>query len=259
MKAIVLSAGQGRRLLPLTTTLPKCLLAADGEHSILELQLRALAACGIRRVTVMVGFGAHQVEQFLATRPGDSLTVRTRYNPFFTTTNNLVTCWLAGREMTEDFVLLNGDTLFEPAILQRVLANIGSPVTLAIDQKAEYDDDDMKVALDGNRRLVAVSKTLIASTVNGESLGLMAFRGNGVATFQAALDDAIREPKALEQWYLEVINTMARSVEIDTALSQGYWWTEIDTAEDLAQARAHFAHRRSNPLETSPHSSLADS
>jgi choline kinase len=43
MKAIVLSAGQGRRLLPLTEERPKCLLAADGDEPVLALQLRALA------------------------------------------------------------------------------------------------------------------------------------------------------------------------------------------------------------------------
>jgi L-glutamine-phosphate cytidylyltransferase len=259
MKAIVLSAGQGRRLLPLTTTLPKCLLTVDRGRTILELQLHALAACGIRRVTVMVGFGAAQVEQFLMTQPIDTLRVRTRYNPFFTKSNNLATCWLAAPEMSEDFVLLNGDTLFEPDILRRVLAATDSPVTLAIDQKVAYDDDDMKVALDGDKRIVAVSKTIAASSINGESLGLMAFRGHGVTTFQAALDDAVRDPKALDQWYLEVINTMARSVDINTALSGGHWWAEVDTPEDLAQARAHFDRRRASQQYTTSPSSLVNS
>ena len=69
MKAIVLSAGQGKRLLPYTARQPKCLLPVDGERSMLEVQLRALARCGIERATVLVGFGASLVDRFVATTP----------------------------------------------------------------------------------------------------------------------------------------------------------------------------------------------
>jgi len=244
MKALVLSAGQGRRLLPLTTEEPKCLLPVDGNRPVLELQLHELARCGIRNATVMVGFGAEKVERFLATHPLGGIEVRTRYNPFFETTNNLVTCWLAIPEMTEDFVLLNGDTIFETGVLRRVLASREDPVTLAIDRKAEYDeDDDMKVTLNGGRRLKVVGKTLPASTVNGESIGLMAFRGKGVEALRVALEAAIRDPAALHRWYLSVINSMAGSGLVHTVSIQGHWWTEIDTPDDLATARAHFVRR----------------
>jgi choline kinase len=69
MKAIILSAGQGRRLLPFTADLPKCLLPVDAGRTVLEFQLRTLAQCGIDRVTIMVGFGTDKVEQFLLTNP----------------------------------------------------------------------------------------------------------------------------------------------------------------------------------------------
>jgi L-glutamine-phosphate cytidylyltransferase len=244
MKAIVLSAGQGRRLLPLTVEEPKCLLSVDVDRSILELQLQALASCGIERVCIMVGFGAARVERFLAMHRIKPLEVRTRYNPFFATSNNLVTCWLAMAEMTEDFVLLNGDTLFEPKILRRLLASPPAPVTLTIDRKAEYDEDDMKVSLVGDRRLIAVGKTLPATETNGESVGLMLFRGTGVEAFRGTLEAAIRHPAALQQWYLSVINTMAGPLRVEAELIKGLWWAEIDTPEDLRRARTHFAHQQ---------------
>jgi L-glutamine-phosphate cytidylyltransferase len=241
MKAIVLSAGRGRRLLPSTAELPKCLLPVDADRPVLELQLRTLARCGIRQATVMVGFGAEKVERFLATRAPTDIAIRTRYNPFFATTNTVVTCWLATPEMTEDFVLLNGDTLFETEILRRLLASPEAPLTLAIDQKAEYDEDDMKVALNGGRQLKAVGKTLATAAIDGESLGLMAFRGTGAAAFQSALEAAIRDPAALQKWYHDIISLMANSLIVETALIKGLWWREIDTPEDLAEARAYFA------------------
>ncbi len=245
MKVIILCAGQGRRLLPFTKEEPKCLLAVDGDRSVLELQLRALARCGITQVTVMVGFGTDRVEQFLATHPVAELNVRTRYNPFFAITNNLVTCWSASAEMTEDFVLLNGDTLFDPEALRLLLTSPEAPVTLVINRKAEYDDDDMKVSLNGGRKLKAVGKTLPPSTVHGESIGLMMFRGIGVPAFRDALDVAIREPEALQMWYLSVINSLCPSSLVETLSIEGLWWAEIDTSEDLAKVHAYFARRRS--------------
>src|SRR5712692_1117 len=241
MKAIVLSAGRGRRLLPSTAELPKCLLPVDAVRPVLELQLRTLARCGIQQATVMVGFGAEKVERFLATHSPTDIAIRTRYNPFFATTNTVVTCWLATPEMTEDFVLLNGDTLFETEILRRLLASPEAPLTLAIDQKAEYDEDDMKIILNGGMRLKAVGKTLTVPKIDGESIGLMVFRGKGVEAFRAALDMAIRDPATLRKWYHDVINLMTDSLLVGTELMKGLWWKEIDTPEDLAEARAYFA------------------
>lgn len=252
--AVILSAGRGGRLLPHTADLPKCLLPVDGDHPVLELQLRILAQCGIRHVTVMIGFGAKKVERFLANHPIDNLKIRTRYNPFFRTTNTLVTCWLAIPDMTTDFMLLNGDTLFEVEILRRMLTSHKGPVTLAIDQKPEYDHDDMKTALGSGGRLKAVGKVLTAPSIDGESVGLMVFRGKGVEAFRAALDAAIRDPSGLHKWYHDVISTMAGSLPVDTELIEGLWWTEIDTPKDLEKARSYFADRQAatEPLTALP-------
>ena len=246
MKAIILSAGQGKRLLPLTATTPKCLLAVDGSRPALEIQLRALAACGIQHVTVMVGFGADQVEDFIADfltrRPLPEIAVTTRFNPFFAVSNNLATCWTAIPEMTEDFVLLNGDTLFEPAVLERLLRAPLAPITLAIDRKPSYDDDDMKVSIRHERSLAAVGKTLPPAVVHGESIGLMTFRATGVNAFQAAVEKAMRDPTSLQRWYLSVIDSMADSSNsVEVASIEGLWWAETDTPEDLAQVRTHFS------------------
>jgi choline kinase len=97
-----------------------------------------------------------------------TLTVQTRYNPFFATTNTAVTCWLAIRDMTEDFVLINGDTLFDTEILRRVLAAPEAPLVMAIDQKDSYDADDMKVMLTTSGRLKAVGKSLPESKIDGD-------------------------------------------------------------------------------------------
>ena len=69
MKAIILSAGQGKRLLPLTENSPKCALPVQA-RSILEWQLGQIAQCDIDEVVVVTGFGARNVEAIIAENQG---------------------------------------------------------------------------------------------------------------------------------------------------------------------------------------------
>lgn len=243
MKAIILSAGQGRRLLPLTDEQPKCLLPVDGDKHILEVQLRALARCGVRRAVVMVGFGAEQVERFVRGRRADGMEVRTCFNPFYAVSDNLATCWLARPEMSEDFLVINGDTLFESAALGRVLSAPKVPVTVTIDSKIDYDADDMKVSLRDGGRLRAIGKKLPLDAVDAESIGLLAFRGSGTKAFRDALDEAVRQPEALRAWYLSVIDRLASKVSVETASIKGLWWSEIDSPDDLDRVREAYRQK----------------
>jgi choline kinase len=240
MRAIVLSAGQGKRLLPLTMSEPKCLLPVDGDRCSLEVQLRAIARCGIDRVTVLVGFGADRVEHFVETHRIPGLRVDTIYNPFYATTDNLVTCWLARQAMTEDFLLLNGDTLFEDDVLGTLLESPRNPITVTINHKSDYDDDDMKVTLDGDSRLRAIGKTLALDDVDGESIGMLLFRDSGVGTWRDTLAHVIRRPDSLNLWYLSVVNELAKSMVVNTTAITGLWWQEVDEPADLEKARAGF-------------------
>jgi choline kinase len=240
MNAIVLSAGQGRRLLPLTERDPKCLLEVDGPRTVLELQLRALARCGIRQATVVVGFGADRVERFLAGIRVPNLRIDTLFNPFFASSDNLATCWLARGAMASDFVLLNGDTLFEDRVLQRLLESPSAPITVTIDHKDGYDDDDMKVSIDASRRLLVIGKRLPPESVGGESIGMLCFRETGVKSFRDELERVIRSPEGLRAWYLSVVNEMAARIPIATASIDGLWWREIDSSKDLEGVRASF-------------------
>ena len=240
MRAIVLCAGQGKRLLPLTTSDPKCLLAVDGDRSVLEVQLRTMARCGVDRVTILVGFGADRVEHFLATHRIPGLTVDTIFNPFYATTDNLITCWLARQAMTGDFLLLNGDTLFEEEVLRSVLEGPRTPVTVTVNRKASYDDDDMKVTLASDGRLQAVGKKLPLANVHAESIGMLLFRDSGVTAWRGALERAVRHPNALHHWYLSVVNDLAQRIEVTSTAITGLWWQEIDSPEDLELAREGF-------------------
>jgi choline kinase len=244
MKAIVLSAGQGRRLLPLTSQLPKCLLPLDGERTLLQIQLEALARCGVGRVQVVTGYGADQVESHLAELRIPGVQVETLFNPFFASSDNLISCWLARPAMEDDFVLLNGDTLFEDGVLRRLLGSAHDPITVTVDHKRHYDDDDMKVALDSRGRVLAIGKTLPPEAVGAESIGMLAFTGSGPKLFAEALERAVRCPDAMRRWYLSVVHELAEEDDVvGTASIRGLWWREVDGNEDLSRAREEWCSR----------------
>lgn len=233
MKAVLLSAGQGRRLLPLTRRTPKCALSVGGKPLVVW-QIEQLLAQGMERVTVVVGFESGQVERILADRFPAGL-VQTIYNPFHQETDNLVSCWVVGHEMTEDFLLLNGDTLFESRILARLLWASDYPLTLAMDRKAHYDADDMKLRTRG-QTLLAVGKGISPQKANGESMGLMAFRDQAPAQFREALQRAVRREGSRSQWYLTAVNELAGAGVAGVCPMDGCRWTEVDTRPDLEQA-----------------------
>jgi choline kinase len=234
MKAVILSAGQGSRLLPLTAERPKCLLPL-GPKSLIEWQIDILSRSGIDEIVVVVGFRAGLVEAVLAKLARPGLRIRTLFNPFYNVADNLGSCWLARHEMSGDFLLLNGDTLFETAVLQRLLHSPPAPITVTIDRKASYDADDMKVHLDGTR-LIEIGKTLPPARTDGESIGLLLFRGAGPELFVDAVDRALHVSEGLKSFYLKVIDQLARSHRVETATIEGLTWGEVDYPADLQRA-----------------------
>jgi choline kinase len=242
MKAVILSAGQGSRLLPLTAERPKCLLPL-GSRSLIEWQIEVLARCGVDEIVVVVGFRAALVEALLATLARPGLGIRTLFNPFYNVADNLGSCWLARHEMAGDFLLLNGDTLFEAAVLQRLLDSPPTPITVTIDRKASYDADDMKVHLDGSR-LLDIGKTLPPARTNGESIGLLLFRDTGPELFVDAIDRALRVSEGVKSFYLKVIDQLAKSRRVETVSIEGLAWGEVDYPADLQQAERLVADGR---------------
>ena len=233
MKVIILSAGQGRRLLPLTAGMPKCGVHISG-RSILEWQLKELSKCAIDEVVIVTGFRAKYIDEMI--EGIDSLPIRTIHNPFFDASDNLGTCWVARSEMIGDFAILNGDTLFENAVMEKLLSTpTETPITLAVDTKEEYDEDDMKVIMSGDR-LVRVGKKLALDRVNGESIGMMVFRNNGPDLFVDMVEQLMLTEKGLKLWYLSAIDYLADTGHVGVVNISGLSWCEIDDMEDLEKA-----------------------
>lgn len=240
MHAIILSAGRGSRLLPLTTDLPKCLLPV-GLTSVLSLQLDTLFRHGIKTATVVTGFNAHLVKAEIEARQTGPK-VKTLYNPFYQVADNLASCWMARKSMKQDFLLINGDTLFSPPLLEKVLNAPAKDITVTIDQKGHYDGDDMKVSLDG-ANLTAIGKTLLPQQTHGESIGMLRFMNDGPRIFRNELKRLMKLEEGTKSWFLSAIHGLAQSGQvIDTTNIKGSTWAELDTPEDYEICRELFGN-----------------
>jgi choline kinase len=229
-RAILLSAGRGTRLGELTLDRPKCLLNFSG-RTLLDWQIASLRACGIEDIVVVTGFGAARVAREV------DAGITTFYNPFYQVADNLASLWLAREYMDHDFLVLNGDTLVAPQIIRTLLDEATAPISVTVTRKAEYDEDDMKVTLDG-LSVRAVSKKLSPEMTNAESIGLLAFAGAGVSIFRQAIELAMSDPTGVQNWYLSVVDMLARqsvvgAVEVPLGLS-----AEVDYPADVPIAAA---------------------
>ena len=233
-RAIILSAGQGSRLLPLTQDQPKCLIDFSGK-SLIAWQIASLVANGIDDILVVTGFRTEKVEAALGAIP--SARARTLFNPFYKVADNLGSCWIAREEMTQDFIILNGDTLVSPEIVAKLVAEASEPITVTVDVKDAYDADDMKVHREG-RRLTAIGKRLTPEESNAESIGMLAFRGEGPKLFLDMVEAMMRTPEGVQNWYLKAINAIAPTGRVGTVSIEGMEWAEVDFPADVETATA---------------------
>ena len=234
MKAIILSAGQGSRLGHLVDERPKCLIDFNG-RTLLDRQLDTLQANGVREAVVVTGFHDELVNEAIAKRVGGPA-VRTIYNPFYKVADNLGSLFMARDELVDDCLVWNGDTLVSDRLMARVVENKQAGICVTIDRKDGYDDDDMKVVVGDDGKLQAIGKRLGAG-VNGESIGLLAFRAGGAARFREAIEQDIRTPEGTTIWYLRVIHHLAERSEVWTLDISGEEWGEVDFPPDVDRAR----------------------
>jgi choline kinase len=158
MKAIILSAGLGSRLLPLTADRPKCLVSA-GARTILEHQLIALRDAGVEDVTVVGGYKFDRLSEFVARMDRAVPRPRLLLNPFYAVSSSIGSVWAARDLLGGPFCILNGDTLYDPEILSDGIGRLSGGVNLFVEPLTERVHDDMLVrAADG--RVLEVGKGL---------------------------------------------------------------------------------------------------
>ncbi|MBN2070040.1 MAG: phosphocholine cytidylyltransferase family protein [Candidatus Krumholzibacteriota bacterium] len=236
MKVIILAAGKGERLYPLTKNSPKSLLELGGGKTVLESQLDHIVEAGIHDVTIVTGYKTEQIEAKIIDRTDPEISIC--YNPFFATSNNLISAWMAVRQTNENFVLVNGDDVFRPHVLSGLIES-RHDITMVIDRKEKYDSDDMKVVTSGGL-VHKVSKQIGEEEANGESIGMIMFRGKGRGIILDTLEEMARKEENKQIFYLAALqNIMDKGYPVHYHECSREDWAEIDFHSDLSFIRKH--------------------
>jgi len=230
MRAIILAAGRGSRLIGNENGPPKC-LAQVGEMSLIERQIQALQMEGIDRIITVIGFGAEQVREVCG--PTIEYIENTRHDK----TNSLFSLWLAREKMTEGFIVLNADVLFHPQILKDLLADPHEDALLLAHHDREMPpmgDEEMKVRL-RHGRVIDIGKELNPRKVDGENVGIVKFGRDGAQLLVQKMDALIHRG-IHRAWAPRAFRDFALERPLYAVPTKNHPWIEIDFPEDYFRA-----------------------
>ena len=238
MIGMVLAAGAGRRLGALTEALPKALLPVHGDDSVLEVTLGNFASIGLAEVVVVTGFAAERIDERVpALRERFGVRVETVFNPRAEEWNNAYSLWCAREAFAQGALLVNGDTLTPPVVLERVLAGRGEDIVIAVDREKRLGAEEMKVLLDDDGLLERIHKSLDPGEAHGEYIGVTLIEAAGATGLADALQATFRRDPQL--YYEDAFQLLAdEGGRVGTAPIGAVDWVEIDDDRDLARARA---------------------
>jgi choline kinase len=235
---VLLAAGQATRLRPLTDNCPKCLLPV-GPETILARTVRLLAERGVTRFTVVDGFCGDLIRAAL--REGfPALEFTFVRNEDYRTTNNAWSLMMAGCRGDEPIFLLDSDILFEPAVLDLILAH-PAPNRLGLRTSGEFGSEEMKVRLDERGFVRELTKEMPPADAAGESVGLEVFSAAFTGALHQVLQRRMHHDGLVNEYYEEAFSELARTGHEIAAVDLGALvCQEIDTPADLAEARRTF-------------------
>jgi choline kinase len=237
MRGLVLAAGPGRRLHPLTEALPKTLLPLNDGRTILDVALANLRAAGLENVTIVTGFAAERVEELVsALEERHSVELQLVFNDRAEEWNNAYSLWLARAALREGALIVNGDTVHPPAVEETLLAARGPDVLIAIDREKALGEEEMKVVLSEKGRLERISKDVALDAADGEYIGLALVEPAGAAPLTEALEATWRRDPSL--YYEDGFQELAdRGGDVYGTPIGRVDWVEVDDHDDLARAR----------------------
>ena len=234
MIGVILAAGMAKRLRPLTDERPKCLLTV-GQRTLLQRTVDGIIAAGISELVVVTGYRAQMIRDFLTSHYPD-LTIHFIDNPDYAHNNNIFSLWLT-RPYTEgrDFLLLDSGILFDPQIIPAVLSAEGSALAL---NRHELGEEEIKVIVDDQNRVVEISKVCSIEQAIGESVGIEKMEADYSAALLRELEQMIEGEGLIDIFYERAFERLIPQGHTFTVVdTTRYFSIELDTVEDFENAK----------------------
>lgn len=239
MVAIILAAGKGERLLPLTQDRPKILVDLGDGTTLLSRQHEALSIFrSAERLIIGAGHFSETVETYL-TDLSSGIDSQVVYNPFYRTTGPIVTLWIAlSRVPDRDLMFMNGDTIYGKTVYEKIDALLRSGeegIFLLVSQEKPGNSDEIGVMIDEENRIMCAEKGLAA--VETVSAGLVVVLGAQARTFlRDTIDSMSRTAAFLSQkntWHSLFKTLYARDCAAQALFVESDHWKEIDIHFEL--------------------------
>jgi choline kinase len=249
MKALILAAGMGKRLKPITDRMPKTLIKVE-DKPILGHILTNIKECGIEDVLIVTGYKDELIHKYVGDGSRWGLKVTYCHNKWYNSTENIFSVNLASEELKgNEFVLINADDLFSPVILWKLMEAPGD-IVLAVDNQGTVGTEEMKVSTDGNGRIIAVSKELDPSESYGEDIGIIKFSKSGGRAFLNTIKRIIKE-RGHRFYFQKAIDDLSAKEYPVTYINVGNEpWIEVDDHFDLKWAKTPIIYMIKERLKT---------
>ena len=235
MIGIILSAGMGRRLMPLTKDIPKPLLEING-MTLLERMIKNCMGVGIVDYILIVGYNKEKVIDFASSLEEKyDINIDIFENEKYDVTNTSVSTYLASKyiedEKLDDFILINGDNVVDPEIIQKI--SICENTGMVIDNYKTLNEESFKIIINNNV-IDEIGKEIDIDRSYGEFIGVSKVIKKDISSFNQLLSDLIDDDS--QNYYDLTYKPLSKLTEMDFVLTDGLKWTEIDDYNDFKQA-----------------------
>tara|TARA_B110000902_G_scaffold252107_1_gene313170 strand:+ start:1448 stop:2239 length:792 start_codon:yes stop_codon:yes gene_type:complete len=242
--ALLLAAGTGSRLYPLTKEVPKCLTLVN-EKSILERLITNLKQQGFKRLVVVIGYKKECIVDFLGNQ-AEGLSIEYIYNPFYKTTNNIYSLWMARNTINAPFVLLESDLVLETPLLDKMMY----PDRMAV-AKMHSGLNGTTVSVD-NQKMVTQFQPGTTETytdIRYKTVNIYSFSQASWCKIAKKLNQYIAEG-SVHSYYETVFSALVqeKSICFEAVFFDEKPWYEIDTINDLAEAEKLFSQESSKKI-----------
>jgi len=195
---------------------------------IIKHQIDEIKKLGIKDVVLVCGYRMNDIKNYL----GNS--VKYRFNPFYDSTNSVVSLWLAKDLLDDDIIVINSDVIFEASILDD-LRKKPADICVALSKKWNVNKG-YKVRLNGEN-VVEMAMGIFPEKIGGEYAGIIKLSKNCLSVFISTLDDYMEEKK-FGAWYEDaVVETINRGIKASYSAVDGKKWYEIDTPQEFIETR----------------------
>ena len=243
MKALILAAGFGKRLQPITNTIPKSMVTVNGTPLLCN-ALNNVTALGISEIGIVVGHMADYIRDHIGDE-WNGVPVRYFENERYLTTNNVVSLYKAAEFCDDDMLMLECDIYYHKEMLEKLLAG-GGDCSILVSPFNPLTMDGTVIRVDGDKALELIlgkwQEEGFDYSDTRKTVNMYRFSKEFVRDKYMPLIRWYVESMGENSYYEKVLGSLMYYRECDFRIVEvpEEMWCEVDDAQDLARARARF-------------------